>query len=94
MIKVMQKAVDKIAEEWIDQKFAEVFPETSYDGYGRKGDKNQKIKRLIENLAEVETRKLIKEKLENTDIDLDKVVLEYLEKNKDKIKVNVGIGGY
>ena len=89
MIKVIEKAVEKVATEWVEKQFAELFNQQERDRWGNSMPTSSKLKQVVERIVDQKIREVTLEHLEKEKIDVKQIVTERLATVKDKIEITV-----
>lgn len=88
MLQVIEKAVEKVATEWVEKRFAEIYLAEERDRYGNKPNK-YKLERVVESIVESKIKEITLKYLEKEKLDIKQIVLERLATVKDKIEITV-----
>jgi len=88
MLQVIEKAVEKVATEWVEKQFAEIFLQEERDRWGHASSKNR-LAQVVDRIVEQEIRNVVAKHLEKEKIDIKQIVLERLATVKDKITIEV-----
>ena len=88
MLQIIEKAVEKVATEWVEKQFAEIYLAEERDRYGNKPNK-YKLERVVENIVESKIKEITLKYLEKEKLDIKQIVLERLATVKDKIEITV-----
>ena len=88
MIKVIEKAVEKVAIEWVEKQFEEIFSQKERDTWGHLHAKN-KLPSVVERIVDQEIRNITIKHLDKEKLDIKEIILDRLKNVKDKIEISV-----
>lgn len=89
MIKIIEKAVEKVAAEWVEQQFTEMYLHKVTSDFSRNLTYRGKLREVVENVVDQKIKEITLQHLEKEKIDIKQIVIDRLATVKDKIEITV-----